>query len=116
MAAAPAAVDAVSAVPVLSLDCGSWSTVSDAYSALFSAPGAPSWHGRSLDALNDSLGADGINQLEAPFRIEISGSRKKLPKQVQTFLQQLETIFAEAQVRGRNIALVFVGDGQQQQQ
>jgi RNAse (barnase) inhibitor barstar len=103
-----------SSVPVLSLDCRGWSSVSVAYSALLSALGAPSWHGRNLDALNDSLVAGGINQQKAPFRIEVSGSRKKLPGQVQTFLIQLEKILARAREEGKDITLVFVpGDGQQ---
>jgi RNAse (barnase) inhibitor barstar len=43
----------------------------DLYSAFFLAVGAPDWHGRNFDALNDSICSGGINKIEVPYRIVI---------------------------------------------
>ncbi|HEV2577776.1 MAG TPA: barstar family protein [Acidobacteriaceae bacterium] len=50
-----------------------WRTVDDFYDSFFRAVGAPSWHGRNFDALNDSIGTGDINQIEVPYRIAIRG-------------------------------------------
>jgi RNAse (barnase) inhibitor barstar len=56
----------------LTLDGGSWRTKDDLYDAFFAAVGAPSWHGRGLDSLNDSIATGSINAVEVPYRIVIS--------------------------------------------
>ncbi len=55
----------------LILDAASWKKTDDVYDAFFAAAGAPTWHGRNLDALNDSIGAGGINGIELPYKITI---------------------------------------------
>ena len=55
----------------LALDGTNWTTKDDFYDAFFAAVGAPSWHGRNLDALNDSIAAGSINAIEVPYRIVI---------------------------------------------
>jgi len=55
----------------LALDGTRWRTKDDLYDAFFAAVGAPSWHGRNLDALNDSIAAGSINAIEVPYRIVI---------------------------------------------
>jgi RNAse (barnase) inhibitor barstar len=37
----------------------------------FRAVGAPEWHGRNLDALNDSIAGGQINAIEIPYRLVI---------------------------------------------
>ena len=59
---------------VIRLDSSGWRTPADFYSALLPQLGAPSWHGRNLDALFDSL-SGGINRVEPPIRIELRGPR-----------------------------------------
>jgi RNAse (barnase) inhibitor barstar len=54
----------------LILDGASWCSKDDVYDAFFKVVGAPSWHGRNLDALNDSI-KGGINSVEVPYRVII---------------------------------------------
>jgi len=58
----------------LRLDATEWKTRDDFYDAFFRAVGAPSWHGRNFDALNDSIGTGQINQVEVPYEIVIANS------------------------------------------
>jgi len=48
------------------LDGSTWNTRDHVYAAFFAAVGAPSWHGRNLDARNDSIATGQINQIELP--------------------------------------------------
>jgi RNAse (barnase) inhibitor barstar len=50
--------------------CG-WQKVDDVYDAFFAAVGAPDWHGRNFNALNDSIATGSINAIEVPYRIVI---------------------------------------------
>jgi RNAse (barnase) inhibitor barstar len=55
----------------LVLDAEGWNTRDDFYEAFFKAVGAPSWHGRNLNALNDSIATGRINKVEVPYCIVI---------------------------------------------
>lgn len=55
----------------LTLDGSTWHTRDDVYDAFFKAVGAPDWHGRNLDALNDSIANGDINKIEVPYRLII---------------------------------------------
>ena len=46
------------------------------YDSFFRAVGAPDWHGRTLDALNDSIAHGSINQVEVPYRLVIKNYDK----------------------------------------
>lgn len=78
---------------VISLDASGWRSPDDFYFAILPEVGAPAWHGRNLDALDDSLGGGGINALEPPFRVVIEGA-KELPEPMQRFLSDVEQLFA----------------------
>lgn len=54
------------------LDGRNWKTADDVYDAFFSAVGAPVWHGRNFNALNDSIATGSINAIEVPYRIVIT--------------------------------------------
>ena len=58
---------------VFDLDASEWRGFRDFYDALFVAIGAPEWHGRSVDALVDSMIWGGINSLEPPYTVRICG-------------------------------------------
>ena len=58
----------------IELDGSLWKTEKDFYSALLLALGAPDWHGHNLDALEESLRAGDINQINAPIQITIFAS------------------------------------------
>ena len=60
---------------VLILEGANWQTSDDFYDAFFDAVGAPGWHGRNLNALNDSIGAGDINRVEVPYAVRIRGVR-----------------------------------------
>ena len=57
----------------LILEGAGWRTGDDFYDAFFDAVGAPEWHGRNLNALNDSIGAGAINRVEVPYAVRIKG-------------------------------------------
>ena len=79
---------------LISLDASEWRSPDDFYSAILPELGAPAWHGRNLDALDDSLGGGGINTLEPPFRVHVTGA-DKLPQSMQQFLSKVEQLFAD---------------------
>lgn len=53
----------------LFLNGSDWRCKDDVYDDFFRAVGAPEWHGRNLDALNDSIAAGSINQIEVPYKL-----------------------------------------------
>jgi RNAse (barnase) inhibitor barstar len=53
------------------MDGGKWVAADDIYDAFFRAVGAPSWHGRNLNALRDSISVGRINEIEVPYLIRI---------------------------------------------
>jgi RNAse (barnase) inhibitor barstar len=62
------------------LDASAWRDRDDFYDALLPALGAPDWHGRNLDALNDSIGGDDISAVRLPFRIKITNAASRSSK------------------------------------
>jgi RNAse (barnase) inhibitor barstar len=79
---------------VITLDASAWRSPEDFYSALLPQLGAPAWHGRNLDALDDSLGGGEINVLEPPFRVEVEGA-DKMPEPMRHFLSEVGRVFAD---------------------
>lgn len=79
---------------VILLDASQWRSPDDCYSAILPELGAPAWHGRNLDALDDSLGGGGINAVEPPFRVEIAGA-SNLSEPMQHFLSKVERVFED---------------------
>jgi RNAse (barnase) inhibitor barstar len=55
----------------LIMDGAAWNSKDDVYDAFFRVVGAPAWHGRNLDALNDSIANGEINKVEVPYRLVI---------------------------------------------
>ena len=55
------------------LDGAGWKTEDDFYDAFFEGVGAPDWHGRNFNALNDSIGAGDINRIEVPYAVRVKG-------------------------------------------
>ena len=84
----------------------SLTTMDDAFSALFAAWKAPSWHGRNFNALRDSLITGDINGIEPPFRIVVSGSSAMGPGAralFNDFADLLREIRGELDATGRSI-------------
>jgi hypothetical protein len=59
------------AMHVIDLDATGWKTILDFYDALLPELGAPAGHGRSVDALIDSMIWGGINALEPPVTVRV---------------------------------------------
>ena len=53
------------------MDGATWNSMDSFYDAFSSVVVAPSWHGRNLDALNDSIANGQINEVEVPYRLVI---------------------------------------------
>jgi RNAse (barnase) inhibitor barstar len=58
----------------IALDASAWRDRDDFYDALLPALGAPGWHGRNLDALEESISGDDISEVRLPFRIRIANA------------------------------------------
>jgi RNAse (barnase) inhibitor barstar len=79
----------------LVLDGREWRTRDDVYDAFFAAVGAPSWHGKNFNALNDSIAVGSINQIEVPYCVVIanfdliSGEAKQMAADFADLLREL---------------------------
>ena len=80
------------------LSAAGWKSPDEFYTAFFDAVGAPPWHGRNLDALWGSIISGGINRVNPPFRIRISGLRQtsaECRQLIDRFAQLIEDARAE---------------------
>jgi RNAse (barnase) inhibitor barstar len=78
--------------PSIDLDAGAWQRPDDFYEALLPRLGAPDWHGRNLDALNDSIFNGQINRVEPPYHISVCGT-DSLSDDMRDFLRKVRQIF-----------------------
>ncbi|HEY4942269.1 MAG TPA: barstar family protein [Rhizomicrobium sp.] len=62
------------AVNKIALNGASWISKDDFYNALLPALGAPPFHGRNLDALEETLASDDFNEVRQPLAITIFGA------------------------------------------
>ena len=83
----------------LILDVEGWNTADDLYDAFFSVVGAPSWHGRNFNALNDSMARGGINAVEVPYRIVIR-NYDKVPAGSLPMVRDFVQLISEISARG----------------
>jgi RNAse (barnase) inhibitor barstar len=83
----------------LTLDGSGWRTRNDVYDAFFAAVGAPSWHGRNFDALNDSIATGSINAIEVPYRIVIRNF-DLIPDQATQMVRDFVDLLLEISERG----------------
>ena len=94
----------------LMLDGAGWTTNDDVYSAFFLAVGAPEWHGRNFNALNDSIANGSINKVEVPYRVVlknydlISGEAKKMTDDFVDLIHEIEARGCPVEVRIDNAA------------
>ena len=79
---------------VIELDAANWHSISDVYNAILAAIGAPDWHGRSPDALIDSMIWGGINSLEPPYTIKVLRATEA-PLEVRDAIQTLSWVIGE---------------------
>ena len=84
-------------MPIIDLDATNWRTVVDFYDAILAAVKAPKGHGKSPDALIDSMIWGGMNAVEPPYTIRISGAGA-LPKDVLDHVKLAKQVLAEGRV------------------
>lgn len=58
---------------LVTLDARHWKTADDFFTALLRQLGAPAWHGKNLNALRDTMIFGGVNQIDPPMRVEVTG-------------------------------------------
>lgn len=87
------------------LDASSWTTANDFYDSFFLAVGAPDWHGRNLDALNDSIATGDINQIEVPYRIVIENLSQAEPE-ARTATGRIIELIHQLEAEGCPVAVI----------
>ena len=90
----------------LILDASTWKTRDDVYNSFFKAVGAPEWHGRNLDALNDSISAGGINAVEVPYKLVVQHYDRMAPGAKQMADKFIEVI-RDIAARGCPVEIVL---------
>jgi hypothetical protein len=81
----------------IELDATKWKTVFDFYHALLASIGAPARHGESPDALVDSMIWGGINAVEPPYTVRISGL-SATPKVVHDHVELVRGMLVEGRI------------------
>ena len=89
----------------LSLSGSTWQTTNDFYTAFFAAVGAPDWHGRNLNALSDSIGTGGINIIETPYAIKITGLNQ-MSSEARELVVQFRILINELQAEGVAVSMI----------
>ena len=72
----------------LDLDASGWHTPGDFYDALRKTLGSPEGHGAGGDAFNDSMVWGGMNSVEPPYTVRISGTAE-LPTDVMSAIAEV---------------------------
>ena len=67
---------------------------------------APDWHGRNLDALNDSLVSGGINGVEPPFCI-VNNNTGSSSEEMANFQRTVFSIFADAVIERNGVEVII---------
>jgi RNAse (barnase) inhibitor barstar len=88
----------------IQLDGTAWNTEDDFFTAFLSAVRTPDWHGHNLDALNDSIGAGDINEVNPPFLVKIRGSASMKPEAKQ-MVERFQQLIQDLKREGINVAI-----------
>jgi RNAse (barnase) inhibitor barstar len=91
-------------VPELQLDASNWENTNDVYQSLFDALGAPVWHGKNFDALEESIVTGNINAVEVPYKLLICGMRTTT-SEVQVFVSKLVNFISDREAEGCPISI-----------
>jgi RNAse (barnase) inhibitor barstar len=84
------------------LDASQWNNKHDFYSSIFKALGSPEWHGESLDALNDTIRGDDINELKLPYEFVIKNT-DSLPDELKEYLVKFTELIVDLKKQGIKI-------------
>lgn len=89
------------------LDATSWDSADDLYTAVLVALQAPPWHGSNLDALNDTIAGDDINEVRQPLRFVVSGINEA-PPTVRELLEQFRQLVVELRFDGHDVDITYL--------
>jgi RNAse (barnase) inhibitor barstar len=89
----------------LILDASTWKTDDDVYDCFFKAVGAPDWHGRNFNALNDSIAGGEINAVEIPYRLIIQ-HRSRVGEDASKMTDDFVDLIREIAARGCPVEIV----------
>ena len=89
----------------VTIDWGKVNSEDDFYSMFLHQVSAPSWHGRNLDALADSIITGDINEIEPPYTVHNINTANASSSIVEFQLKVLG-IFNEATAADREIKVV----------
>lgn len=87
------------------IDWKSIHSENDFYDTFLPQVAAPEWHGRNLDALNDSVVSGGVNKIEPPYTIR-NLNTGDVDKELVAFQLKVLAIFNEALSEGRGVAVI----------
>jgi len=87
----------------IDLDASAWTKPDDFYDALLPQLGAPDWHGRNLDAIEDSIFGGDINSVQSLFHISIART-DELSRSMKDFLIRVNDVFADNKGAGATIS------------
>jgi hypothetical protein len=82
---------------IIEIDAANWKTVLDFCHALLDAIGAPAVHGMSPDAFVDSMIWGGMNSVEPPYAVLVSGLAAA-PKEVRDYVELVKEALWEGRV------------------
>ncbi len=104
-------IDSMSNVPHLHLDATSWNTTDDVFESLFTVLGAPTWHGKDFNALDDSIIDDDINSVKVPYILSIR-NMKSATSEVRRFVSGLVDFISECEAKGCPVSIQIEDDPQ----
>ena len=85
------------------VDASHWKSKLDLFEGMLAALGAPAWHGRSVNALIDSIIYGGINSSEPPFKLRVTGTSNLSPEVKDILVYAISTLREEAELRKTKI-------------
>lgn len=98
---------------IIELDASDWITSLDFYDALLGLLKAPDWHGRSINALIDSMIYGEINEVEPPLLVRVTHLSKagfEARSELELALVALNDAGANCQIDSDGVALIQVGE------
>jgi RNAse (barnase) inhibitor barstar len=91
-------------VRTIVIDAVDWLSEDDFFDGILEALDAPDWHGRNWSALNDSIVTGGVNRVEPPYHLHLTGDRP-LSEDLREWVQELVALISDARTRDREVSI-----------
>ena len=89
----------------LKIDWAAIKTIEEFYDYILPMLGAPGWHGRNLDALNDSVVTGGIYESGPPFNVKNINCSKSI-ESIREFQEAVISIFTSSVIENGGSQIV----------